>query len=125
MRGKKMCSAVLLAGVLAISPVFAGRAAAQPSPENVTVSGRVSCTTCLLPNTTKAQTRLSSTLWWVSQGASFVLVADNGQVYRLSGAENDLKKFAGDTVTVSGNLNGSDLAVATVEHATNAKHQER
>jgi hypothetical protein len=41
------------------------------------------------------------------------------------GGKNDLRKFAGDTVTVSGSLNGSDLAVETVERATKVKHQEQ
>ncbi len=125
MRGKMMYPMVVLAGVLALCPVFAGRAIAQPNPESVTVSGMVSCTTCVLSNACKAQTRLSCTLWWVSQGASYVLVTDDHRVYRLSGADKDLRKFAGDSVTVTGELNGTELAVATVGKVSNEKHIEK
>jgi len=125
MRGKMMYPMVVLAGVLALGAVFAGRAIAQPNPESVKVSGMVSCTTCVLPNACKAQTRLSCTLLWVSQGASYVLVTDDHRVYRLSGADKDLRKFAGESVTVTGELNGAELAVATVGKVSNEKHIEK
>ena len=43
-----------------------------------------------------------------------MLVVGNSH-YRLSGADKELTKAAGDTVTVTGDLNGTELAVATVE----------
>jgi hypothetical protein len=41
--------------------------------------------------------------------------------YRLSGHEKELWKAAGDTVTVTGNLSGTELTVATVELASKRK----
>jgi hypothetical protein len=41
--------------------------------------------------------------------------------YRLSGADKELAQAAGDTVTVTGDLNGTELAVATVA----ATHKEK
>ena len=111
---KAMYQAVVVAGVLVLCSMFAGGTSAQPVSQHVTLTGYVSCTTCLLPNACKAQTRLSCVQWWVSQGASYVLVVGNSH-YRLSGADKELTKAAGDTVTVTGDLNGTELAVATVE----------
>jgi hypothetical protein len=52
---------------------------------------------------------------WVSQGASYVLVVGNSH-YRLSGFEKELAKAAAEnSVTVTGNLNGTDLVVTTVD----------
>jgi hypothetical protein len=110
---KAMYRVVVVAGVLVLCSMFAGGASAQPVSQHVTLTGYVSCTTCLLPNACKAQTRLSCVQWWVSQGASYVLVVGDSH-YRLSGAEKELAKAAGDTITVTGDLNGTELAVATV-----------
>ena len=117
---KAMYQAVVAAGVLVLCSMFAGSASAQPVSQHVTLTGYVSCTTCLLPNACKAQTRLSCVQWWVNQGASYVLVVGDSH-YRLSGSEKELAKSAGDTVTVTGDLNGTELAVATVA----ATHKEK
>jgi len=105
---------VVAAGVLALCSMFAGLAAARPVSQQVTVTGYVSCTTCLMPNTCKAQTRLSCTQWWVNQGASYVLVVGDTH-YRLSGFEKELAKAAAEnSVTVTGDLDGTDLVVTAV-----------
>lgn len=123
MNVKLMSRIAVLAGVMALCPLFAGRAAAQPTPDRVSLTGWVSCTTCMLPNTCKAQTRLSCTQWWVSQGASYVLVV-GGKHYVLSGFEKELAKAAAESsVTVTGDLTGNQLSVASVEW-TSKKHQE-
>jgi len=111
---KAMYQAVAMAGVLVLFSMFAGTASAQPVSQQVTLTGYVSCTTCLAANACKAQTRLSCTQWWISQGASYVLVVGNSH-YRLSGFDKGLSKAAAESsVTVSGELNGTELTVATV-----------
>jgi hypothetical protein len=125
MNWKSMHRIVLVAGVIAFCSMFAGRATAQPESQHVTLTGWVSCSTCLLPNTCKNQTRLSCTQWWVSQGASYVLVVGDSH-YRLSGSEKELAKAAGDTITVTGDLNGTVLAVSTVERgAEGARYSKK
>lgn len=110
----------VLAAVLALCSMFAVSASARPVSQHVTMTGYISCTTCLLPNTCKAQTRLSCVQWWVNQGASYVLVVGDSH-YRLSGADKELAKSAGDTVTITGDLTGTDLYVTSVESARKEK----
>lgn len=115
MNRKMMFQAVVAAGVLALCSMFAGSASAQPVSQHVTLTGYISCTTCLMPNACKAQTRLSCTQWWVNQGASYVLVVGNSH-YRLSGFEKELAKAAAEnSVTVSGDLTDNVVSVASVE----------
>jgi len=123
MSRKAMYAVLVLAVIFALGPAFARGSNAQPVPENVTVTGVVSCSTCVLPNACKAQTRLSCTLDGINHGASYVLVTDYHRVYRLSGMDSDLRKLAGDVVTVTGELSGSELAVATVAKASSGKHE--
>jgi len=74
-----------------------------------------------MPNMCKAQTRLSCTQTWVGRGASYVLVVGDSHCV-LSGSEKDLAKTAAEiSVTVSGDLDGTYLAVATVSIA----HKEK
>jgi len=117
---KMMYQAVVAVGVLVLFSMFAGSASAQPVSQHVTLTGYVSCTTCLLPNACKAQTRLSCVQWWVSQGASYVLVVGDSH-YRLSGADKELAKAAGDTVTVTGDLSDQEHVVTSVA----ASHKEK
>jgi hypothetical protein len=112
---KSMYQVVVLAGILALCSIFAGGVSASPVSQHVTLTGYVSCTMCAMPNACKAQTRLSCTEWWISQGASYVLVVGDTR-YRLSGFEKDLANAAAEnSVTVSGDLDGRDLAVAAVQ----------
>jgi hypothetical protein len=112
---------VVLAGVLTLCSMFAPSSGAEPVSEHVTLTGYVSCTTCLMPNACKAQTRLSCTEWWISQGASYVLVVGDRH-YILSRFEKELAKVAGhNSVTVSGDLNGTDLVVMSVDTANKEK----
>lgn len=111
---KSIYQVALAVGFLAVCSMFAGSASAQPVSQHVTLTGYVSCTSCMLPNACKAQTRLSCTQWWINQGASYVLVVGDAH-YKLSGADKELSKAAAEnSVTVSGDLNGTELAVATV-----------
>ena len=106
---------VVVAAVLAFCSTFAGKAVAAPVSQHVTVTGYVSCTTCLMPNTCNAQTRLAGTDWWVNQGARYVLVSGDTH-YLLSGFENELAKAAAEnSVTVTGDLDGRNLAITAIE----------
>lgn len=106
---------IVLAGVLALCSMFVGGASAQPVSQHVALTGYISCTTCLMPNACKAQTRLSCTQWWVNQGASYVLVVGNDH-YRLSGFDKELAKAAAEnTVTITGDLADNVISVASVE----------
>ena len=68
-----------------------------------------------MPNACKAQTRLSCTQTWMGRGASYVLVVGNNH-YVLSGFEKELAKASAEnSVTVSGDLNGTDLVVTSVD----------
>ena len=86
----------------------------KADPHTVTLTGWVSCSICLLPNTCKAQARDSCVSWWVNQGSSYVLVVGTRK-YRLLGADKELKGLAGRTVTITGEQFRSDVTVATVE----------
>ena len=98
--------------------------AAQPPPQRVTLTGWISCTTCFEPNACKAQTRWDCAVSRVAQGASYVLVV-NEKHYVLSGLEKELAKAAAEnSVTISGDLRGHQLAVASVE-IPSKKHREQ
>jgi hypothetical protein len=118
---KSIYQLVVLVGVLALGSMFLSAASATPVSQHVTVTGYVSCTTCMEPNVCKAQTRASCTEWWVSQGASYVLVVGDRH-YRLSGFEKELAKAAFEnSVTVTGDLDGTELTVSSVDFAHKAK----
>jgi hypothetical protein len=121
MNRKTKFQAVVLVGVFALCSMFAGSAGAAPVSQHVTVTGYVSCTTCVMPNACKGQTRLSCTEWGISQGASYVLVVGNTH-YVLSGAEKELEKAAAESsVTVTGELSGNAIVVASVDVAHKVK----
>jgi hypothetical protein len=112
---KTMYQVIVVAGVLALCSMFAGKASAEPVSQQVTVTGYISCTTCLMPNACKNQTRLSCTQSWMGRGASYVLVVGDRH-YVLSGLEIELAKAAAaSSVTVTGELNGTELVVASVD----------
>jgi hypothetical protein len=120
-RGKSMSRVVVQASILALCLTFASAAFAQSGgPHTVTLTGWVSCSTCLLPNTCRAQTRMSCVAWWVRQGSAYVLVVGTRN-YRLLGADKRLARFAGETITVTGDLFGSVVMVATVEGESQTK----
>lgn len=112
---KSIFPVAVLAALLALCSMFPAGASAAPVSQQVTLSGYITCTTCMVPNACKAQTRLACTQMWIGQGASYVLVVD-GTHYRLSGFEKELAKAAAEnSVTITGELNGKDVTVASVE----------
>jgi hypothetical protein len=115
MNRKSIFAGALLAIVLILCSASAGVVAAQPVSQHVTLTGYVSCTTCLLPNACKAQTRLGCTEWWVNQGAAYVLVVGDTH-YRLTGMPKELLKAAAEnSVTITGDFDGTEVAVASVD----------
>jgi hypothetical protein len=118
---KAIYQVLVIAGFLALCPVFATGTSARPVSQHVTLTGWISCTTCFMPNMCKAQTRFSCTQTWIGRGASYVLVVGDTH-YVLSGSEKELAKAAAESsVTVSGDLDGTQLAVSTVTLA----HKEK
>jgi hypothetical protein len=118
---KAMVQVAIATAALVLCSVFAGVASAQPVSQHVTLTGYVSCTTCLLPSTCKAQTRLSCTQSWVSQGAAYVLVVGASH-YRLSGFDQELAKAAAEnSVTISGDLSDNEVVVTSVDIAHRVK----
>src|ERR1700722_14988731 len=121
MTRKAILLAVVVAGVFAVCTMFASGASSAPVSQHVTVTGYVNVPPCLEPNLSKAQTRAACTEWWISQGSSYVLVAGDKH-YRLSGFEKELGKAAFEnSVTVTGDLDGSEIAVSSVDFAHKTK----
>jgi len=114
----------MAAGILLVSSIPVTVAKAHPAPDRVTLTGVVSCTTCVLPNTCRSQTRRSCVAWWVNQGAAYVLVVGTRN-YRLLGADAELRHFAGNTVTVTGDAFRSDVTVSSVEGTVVRKRAEQ
>jgi hypothetical protein len=115
MTRKGIFQTVVMAGVLALCLIISGGASAQPVTQHVTLTGYLTCTTCLMPNACKAQTRFGCTEWWVNQGASYVLVVGDAK-YRLSGMQKELLKAAAEnSVTVTGDFDGTEVAVTSVD----------
>ena len=118
---KSIFPVAALAFVLALCAMFPAGASAAPVSQQVTLTGYITCTTCMMPNACKAQTRLACTEMWIGQGASYVLVVE-GTRYRLSGFEKELAKAAAEnSVTITGALDGKDVTVTGVE----LRHHEK
>jgi hypothetical protein len=114
MTRKGVFQIAVMAGVLALCSIMAGGVSAQPVTQHVTLTGYITCTTCMMPNACKAQTRFGCTQWWVNQGAAYVLVVGDTK-YRLSGMDKELLKAAAEnSVTISGDFDGTDVAVTNV-----------
>lgn len=119
----KMSQIALLAGVIALCPLFATGTSADSAPVRVSLTGWLTCTTCLEPNACKAQTRLECIRSGISHGASYVLVVDDKH-YILSGLENELARAAEkNSVTITGDLTGNELSVASVDWTSKKRHE--
>lgn len=116
MKKVTLCVSILLAGI-ALCPV--GRATAsssQAATTHVTLAGLVTCAHCGL-NVPKGQTRMSWALQNVNRGDDIVLITDDGKGFKtfsLNGHKDDLMKYLGGEATISGDLSGGNLEVASV-----------
>jgi len=109
------CQKAVVAALFAFCLMFASETVAEPVSQNVIVTGWISCTRCLMPNACKAQSRLSCIQTYVSQGDPYILVTGNHR-YKLSGDEKDIAKAAAEnSVTVTGELDGNELTVTSVD----------
>jgi hypothetical protein len=117
MREKSELRRVVRATILTVLLISSTAAFAQTASNTVTLTGWVSCAMCFLPNACKAKTRTECVSWWVNQGGSYVLVVGTRN-YRLLGADDKLKRFAGRTVTITGEQFRSDVTVTSVEPDT-------
>jgi hypothetical protein len=122
MRATRLAAA---GGAIGLFFLIAGLASARPAPERVSFTGWISCTTCFEPNACKGQpSRWACTQSRVAAGAAYVLVVEDKH-YVLSGSDKELAQAAGEnSVTISGDLNGNNIAVASVEF-TSKKHREQ
>jgi hypothetical protein len=75
---------------------------------------------CVLPNTCRSQTRSSCVSWWINQGSGYVLVV-GWKSYRLLGADRQLARLAGETITVSGELSRSVVTVTDISEVRKKK----
>ena len=117
---KSITLGLVRAGILALGLTLAGALLAQSESHPVTLTGWVSCSICVLPNTCKAKTPMSCVSWWVNQGGSYALVVGT-KSYRLLGADRELERLAGRMVTITGQEFRSDVTVATVEPSSPTK----
>ena len=84
------------------------------APTEVTLAGTVSCGHCQgIQPIHKGYTQFTWALNSVNQGDDIVLVSQN-QVYKLQGNKDEILKFMSAKVRVTGNLDGSTLAVETI-----------
>ena len=102
-----------LAAFVAAPSTFSVRSTRTTPPE-VTVAGTVSCGHCQgIQPLHKGYTPFTWALNSVSQGDDIVLVGQN-QVYKLQGNKDELLKFMSAKARVTGQWDGSTLAVETI-----------
>jgi energy-converting hydrogenase Eha subunit F len=105
-----------LTAFVAPSATFAARSA-RPAHTEVTLTGTVSCGHCQgIQQTHKGYTPYSWALNSVSQGDDIVLVAQD-KAYKLQGDKDKLLPFMSAKARVTGNLDGSTLAVESIGRA--------
>jgi hypothetical protein len=88
----------------------------HPAPVNVTLKGIVTCAHCGL-SLPKGATRFSWAYENVSKGDGIVLIVDTGKgyvTYQLDGHRDDLMRYLGGTITVTGDLEGTAIEVFSV-----------
>ncbi|MGI9075441.1 MAG: hypothetical protein ACR2JB_29895 [Bryobacteraceae bacterium] len=97
-----------------IGLVLSGVAAFSQSAQ--TLSGTVSDTMCgakhMMTNVTPAQ----CTRECVKQGSDYALVSGS-KVYTLKGYAKEIDKYAGQSVTVTGNVSGDTVTVKSISPA--------
>ena len=81
-----------------------------------TLTGTVSDDMCGKTHMVKDKSAADCTRECVRMGAGYALVAGD-KVYKLKGAADQLNKFAGSKVTVTGDVNGDTVQVAKVAPA--------
>lgn len=102
--------------VIALLLAVAIHAQTAPSGEQTTLTGVVSDTMCGKTHMNKNASAAECTRRCVKMGNGFALVVGD-QIYALKGHSADLDKYAGQTVTVTGTMKGTSIAVESVSPA--------
>jgi len=114
MINKLTVSFIVLAGVLALAPRVTGQASSQAPPEEVTITGIVTCSKYVYSKPDrKGFTPAEAIRLCASQGYSYVIISGRN-VYPLEGDKNKLAKLAGEKVTITGHVD--------TDQPTNAKY---
>jgi hypothetical protein len=116
MKKATVCASILLAGIALCSIGRATASSSQAATTHVTLAGLVTCAHCGL-SVPKGQTRMSWALQNVNRGDDIVLITDDGKAFKtfsLNGHKDDLMKYLGGEATISGDLNGTSVEVASV-----------
>lgn len=95
---------VMVLAVAVSSSLWAVQSFARPAESDVSFVGLVTCSHCLDLAQHKGFTPWSWAMYQVSRGDNIVLVTDKDDYY-LEGDRQDLVKYIGDRVTVTGRLN--------------------
>lgn len=132
MISKTVCrfSLILFTSVLMLTPRVAGQSSSQARPDEVTITGTVTCSKYIYSKPErKGFTTAEAIRMCASQGYSYVIVSGRN-VYPLEGDRNKLAKLAGEKVTVTGHVDTDQEArgnytyhetvdTTSVVHATN------
>ena len=110
-----------LACVLAVPPLTAANARAQFPTDNVTLTGRVSCSKCEgVQPMHKGYTNWTWALHSVSEGDDIVFIVGK-TTYKLQGDQDKLSKYLAGKATVTGQLEGTTLKVETIQSPSKSK----
>ena len=110
-----------LASALAVPPFTAAYARAQFPTDNVTLTGRVSCSKCEgVQPTHKGYTNWTWALHSVSEGDDIVFIVGK-TTYKLQGDPEKLLKYIASKATVTGQLEGATLKVETIKSPSKGK----
>ena len=105
---KKMLVCLMMLTALCAIPAMAA---------NSTLTGVVTDDMCGKNHMMPGKTNADCTRECVKHGAKFAVVAGDGKLYLLSGKAAEIGALAGQKVTVSGELKGNTMTVASVAAA--------
>ena len=94
--------------------VFTLGAASLFTQATQTITGTVTDAMCGAHHMIKNVTPAQCTRTCVKQGSDYAL-ASGGKVYILKGDKSQFDKFAGQSVSVKGKLNGNTISVTSIE----------
>jgi hypothetical protein len=114
MTKKSIFQAVVLAGVVAVSPLLSVPAVAAPI-SNVTLTGLVTCSRCV-GNAPARYTQLGWAVRNVRAGDDIVIVVGN-MTYKLEGNKDEIMKHIAYKATLGGRLDGNVLTVEMISPA--------
>jgi|SRR5579883_1395006 hypothetical protein len=102
--------------VITTIAVFTLGAASLFAQATQTITGTVTDAMCGAHHMMKNATAAECTRACIKQGSDFSL-ASGDKVYILKGDKSQFDKFAGQSVTVKGKVNGNSISVSSIEAA--------